>query len=624
MTEKKPGVFKRLFNFLGKLARGTRTLINILFLLVFLVIISSLFTNNIKPLPESAFLRIAPGGLLVEQKTYTDPFGQMFQQGSPTDAETLVSDLTDVITAATDDPRITGIALELGSLAGGGITKLEQVGIALEHFKQSGKPVIALGDSYTQEQYYLASFADEIHLNPMGAVLLTGFGSYRLYLKDAIDKLKINFHIFRAGEYKDAVEPFIENQMSPGSREHTAAWLDELWQSYTNRIEALRSLPANAIVDYADNLDLKLADTEGDAAQLALQLSLVDQLSTRPQMRVRMQALAGDGGNDQDYAYVDIEQYLLHQNLVARPTTSPDKVGVITAKGVIYDGERPDGSIGGDTLTALIAEARKTDRLKALVIRIDSPGGSAFASELIRQELRETQAEGIPVVVSMGSVAASGGYWIAADADEIWATPTTITGSIGVFGMLPTFEESLSELGIYSDGVGTGDFSDLYQLSRPLSERAQAAIQSGVDHIYQEFLALVAEGRDTTTESVDNVAQGRIWTGKRAQELGLVDKLGGLDAAIAGAAALAQLDNYEVESIAPPLDFRQLLLKQLTENLGVYASGTNTANSAIPTTLGWLGKISGLRGFAEQLGVLQSLSDPRDLYLHCLECSGLN
>ena len=625
MSEKKPGFFGRLFGFIGKLARVARSLINILFLLIFLLIISSFFTNNLKPLPESAFLRIAPGGVLVEQKTYTDPLAQMFQQGSPADAETLVSDLTDAITAAERDARITGIALELGYLAGGGITKLEQVGKALEQFKQSGKPVIALGDSFTQEQYYLASFADEIHLNPMGAVLLTGFGSYRLYFKDAIDKLKVNFHIFRAGEYKDAVEPFIATEMSPASKEHTSAWLNELWQSYTDRVETLRNLPASAVTDYADNLDHKLADTQGDAAQLALQFTLVDKLSTRPQMRTRMEELAGPGDNDQAYAYVDIGQYLLHQRLASKPA-SANKVGVITAKGVIYDGEQPGGSVGGDTLAALIVEARENKDIKALVLRVDSPGGSAFASDVIRQELRETQATGIPVVVSMGSVAASGGYWIAAGADEIWASPTTITGSIGVFGMLPTFEESLSALGVYNDGVGTGEFSDLYQLGRPLSERANVAIQLGVEHIYREFLTLVAEGRDSTVESVDNIAQGRVWTGKRAQELGLVDKLGSLDDAVAAAATLAQLDSYEIEPITLPLDFRQLLLKQIIENTGVSLNSNSalTQSGALPNALHWLSRLGGVRAFTAQAAALESLSDPRGIYLHCLECGGLN
>ncbi|MEH6542627.1 MAG: signal peptide peptidase SppA [Porticoccaceae bacterium] len=626
MSEKKPGFFGRLFGFIGKLARVARSLINILFLLIFLLIISSFFTNNLKPLPESAFLRIAPGGVLVEQKTYTDPLGQMFQQGSPADAETLVSDLTDAITAAEQDARIKGITLELNYLAGGGVTKLEQVGKALEQFKQSGKPVIALGDSFTQEQYYLASFADEIHLNPMGAVLLTGFGSYRLYFKDAIDKLKVNFHIFRAGEYKDAVEPFIATEMSPASKEHTSAWLNELWQSYTDRVETLRNLPASAIADYADNLDHKLVDAQGDAAQLALQFTLVDTLSTRPQMRAHMEALAGPGDDDQAYAYVDIGQYLLHQGLSSKPQASANKVGVITAKGVIYDGEQPEGSVGGDTLAALIVEARENEDIKALVLRVDSPGGSAFASDVIRQELRETQAAGIPVVVSMGSVAASGGYWIAAGADEIWASPTTITGSIGVFGMLPTFEESLSALGVYNDGVGTGEFSDLYQLGRPLSERANVAIQLSVEHIYREFLTLVAEGRNSTVASVDNIAQGRVWTGKRAQELGLVDKLGSLDDAVAAAATLAQLDSYEVEPVTPPLDLRQLLLKQIIENTGVSLNSNSalTQSGALPNALHWLSRLGGVRVFTAQAAALESLSDPRGIYLHCLECGGLN
>jgi len=615
MSREKPGIFRRLFGFIGKLASGLRILLNILFLLVVVVFILSIFRKDVQPLPEKAALRIAPGGFLVEQKTYVDPLTQLLQQSGPADAETLVHDLTEAIDEAAEDPRITSLVLELDFLLGGGLTKLEQVAQALSRFRESGKPIIAVGDSYTQEQYYLASFADEIHLNPMGAVLITGYGSYPNYIKGALDKLRINVHVFRVGSYKDAIEPFTRTDMSPASREHNSAWLNALWSTYTRRVETQRELPVDAINDYVNNLTSKLEDHRGNTAETAVASGLVDKLSTRPQMLARLQALAGS--NDKGgYQAVDVDRYLGHTRRAeaAQVLPSTDKVGLIVARGAILDGEHPAGTIGSDSLSKLFQQVRK-QQFKALVLRIDSPGGSAFASEVIRQEVALTRQSGIPVIVSMGSVAASGGYWMAMGADEIWASPTTITGSIGVFGVIPTFENSLAALGINSDGIGTTNLADLYRLDRPMSPQAKQLIQFGVNHVYDQFLAIVAEARNSTPERIHEIAQGRVWTGEKAKALGLVDHLGNLREAIDAAALAASLETYQTEEVKSPMDFREQLMRQL--------SGSVVGQWVRWLPADWLpqGLLTGVYGATRELQLLNRFNDPRGLYLHCFECT---
>ncbi|MEZ5530162.1 MAG: signal peptide peptidase SppA [Porticoccaceae bacterium] len=614
MSEK-PGLIRRFFRFIGKLVYGIRMLINLLFLLLIAVLVISLFQKEAKPLPERAALSLTPGGFLVEQKTYTDPLTQLMQQSSPADAETLVSDVIEAIDRASTDPRITSLVLRLDYLVGGGLTKLEDIGQALNRFRDSGKPIIAVGDNFTQEQYYLASYADEIHLNPMGSVLITGYGSYRNYFKDALDKLKVNVHVFRVGTYKDAIEPFTRNDMSPASREHNSAWLNSLWAVYTDRVESQRDLPTDAINDYVNNLGAKLAAHQGNAAELALASGLVDKLSTRPQMAERLRQLAGV--NDEgDFQGIDMKRYLSHIRRADMLEAKPDvgKIGLIVAKGMILDGEQPSGTVGGDSLAALFRQARKDDRIKALVLRIDSPGGSAFASEVIRQEVLATRDAGLPVIVSMGSVAASGGYWIAMGSNEVWASPTTITGSIGVFGVIPTFEESLAALGVSSDGVGTTGLADLYHLDRPMSEQGKQVIQSGVNHIYDNFLSLVAQARGSTPEQIHQVAQGHVWTGEKALELGLVDQLGNLDKAIESAARAAGLEQYDVEEVRKPLDFREQLLQEIAEGqAGVWMAGL--VSQWQPQ--GWL---AGLYDLGRRLEPFSHFNDPRGMYLQCFDC----
>jgi len=616
MSEK-PGLIRRFFRLIAGLLSAIRVLVNLVFVLILVAVIMSFVQKDVQPLPEQAALKIAPGGFLVEQKTYVDPLTQILEQSRPADAETLTHDLIEAIDRAADDERITSLVMELGFLIGGGISKLEDIGDALARFKTSGKTIVAVGDNYTQEQYYLASYADEIHLNPMGTLLLTGYGSYPSYLKEMLDKLRIHLNVFRVGTYKDAIEPFTRSNMSEASREHTTEWLNALWSVYTSRVEALRDLPADAINDYANNLGSKLAAHNGDTAALALSAGLVDKLSTRPQMMARLQQLAGIG-EEGDYNAIDMGRYLNHERRLESLQTDPmgNKIGLIVAKGAIFDGEQPAGTVGSDTLSELFIQAREDDQIKAVVLRVDSPGGSAFASEVIRQGILLTKQQGKPVVVSMGSVAASGGYWIAMGADEVLASPTTITGSIGVFGIIPTFEDSLDALGIQNDGVGTTALSDFYQLNRPMSPQAKQVVQAGVDHVYDRFLTIVAEARESTTDQVHQVAQGRVWTGAKALELGLVDELGGLKQAVESAAELAELDVYDVEEVRRPLDFREQLLQEIA-NGQVSALVSFVPKNWLPGSL-----VSDFYGISKKIEVMAQFNDPRGMYLNCFECLG--
>lgn len=617
MSDRNPGILRRLARFLGSVVRIVRTLLSTALLLIFIAVLASLFGHDLKPLPAHALLRIAPTGTLVEQRSYTDPRELLGPGGGPT-PETRVADLVEAIGAAAKDARIAGIVLELGELEGGGIDKLETLGQALLAFRTSGKPVIAVGDAYTQQQYYLASFADEIHLNPFGNVLLTGLGSYHLYFKEALAKLRINFHVFRVGAYKDAVEPFIGTGMSDASREHTAAWLTELWREISTGIETRRHLAAGAVDDYVNQADIKLAAAQGDGSQLALQSGLIDHISTRPELLARLRGLAGDGDEERDYGYVDLREYLVHVKLSKPAAAEQPKIGVLVASGVMYDGDQHAGAIGGDSLARLIRQTREKAVVKALVLRVDSPGGSAFAADLIRQELLATQAAGIPVVVSMGTVAASGGYWIAAEADEIWAEPTTITGSIGVFGMVPTFEDTLAAIGIHNDGVGTNPLAGALRIDRPLSDQAARLIQGSVDNIYRRFVGLVASGRSMDVAAVDRIAQGHVWTGRQAQERRLVDHLGGLDAAVAAAARRAGVENYQTVPIEPPLDLRERFLRQLMESGRLPEARIPVPAASLTARVGELLRLLD-RGAASDW----MTASRHGVFLHCLECANL-
>ena len=612
MKEHKPSISRRFFRFVGWIASGIRTLFSLIFVVFFGFVVTGMFADGIQSIPEKGALYLAPSGVLVDQKSYVDPVGQFMGQANSGDAETLVRDIIEALDRARYDSRITHLLLDTDYMSGGGISKLEEIGAAFSRFKESGKPMIAVGDNFNQQQYFLAAHADEIIVNPFGGVTITGFGAYNSYFKDALDKLKINMHIFRVGKYKSAIEPFIGNSMSAEAKEETQELIDSLWQFYTSKLEKLRHLPNGTIDDFASNLHLKITAAEGDSAALAKQEGLVDRVATRSQIVAYLNQVLPS--TDGEFDSTNMRAYLNNSRLALGSTANKPKIALVVAKGTILDGDQPEGSIGGDTLAGIFADLRDDDDVKAAVLRIDSGGGSAFASDVIRDAISATQNQGIPVVVSMGSYAASGGYWIAAEADQVLAMSTTLTGSIGVFGVIPTAEDSLAALGIYSDGVGTTDISGMMQLDRPMTPQAEMIFQAGVDNIYTRFITLIADARKSTPSAVHEIAQGRVWTGEKALELGLVDQLGDLNEAIIVAAKLAKVSDYDVDYRRKPMTLYEQFFIQLNSNVRAFMAGFGV-QGLLPTVLHRQAEL-----ILKPLHVLDTLNDPKGLYLYCDNC----
>ena len=612
--QRTPGTFSRFISGLWSLLTWIRIAVfNLIFLFIVLVIVIALGTQKTPVLPAEFALRVAPSGMLVDQRSYVDPVSLLLSDVSPEESETVVRELVEAINFAAEDERITTLVLELDYLLVGGISKLQEIGQALENFKASGKKIIAYGDNFTQDQYYLASYADTIYLNDMGAVLLTGYGTYRNYIKGTLDKLDIHFHVFRSGKFKDAVEPLLREDMSAESKEHNSRWLGELWAQYTQQIEQARDLPGGSLNNFINTMDTKLRDVGGSSAQLALENGLVDELKNYQNVQQQLIEQLGKSDAGNYYKGVDASVYLADVKRTQLPKA--DKIGLLVASGNILDGHQPDGSIGSQTLAEMLQNVREEKAVKALVIRIDSGGGSSFASEVIRDEIQATREAGIPVFISMGSLAASGGYWIAAAGDEIWATPTTLTGSIGVFGAFPTVEKSLANIGITTDGVGTTTLAGAARPDRELSPQASDITQLTVDHIYQRFINLVAEARDAEPAEIEAIAEGRVWSGAAAQQLGLVDQLGTLEDVIAATAQHVALDEYSVEIISRPLSSREALLRQLAgSHVGMLAPKTLLNNVTA------LEVQQQLLPLLKPLATLSKMNDPHAVYASCLDC----
>ncbi|MCY9821043.1 signal peptide peptidase SppA [Aeromonas media] len=603
-----------LFRSLWRLLNFTRLmLVNLLFLIVVLVIAFSLNQSETPGTPIEGALTLNLAGVLVEQRTQTDPTVQLLRQVEKSDdqpSEIVLSDLLWAIKSAGDDDRIKALVLKPQGLQGASLSKLQEVASAIDAFKESGKPVIAMADYYSQGAYLLAAHADHVLLNQSGAVLIEGFGVYQTYFKSALEKLSVTPHVFKVGTYKSFVEPYTRDEMSPESKEANQRWLDQLWQSYVADVAEQREIEPDAVAPDKDHfLDL-LRKAGGNAASYALDNGLVDQLATRDEMT---QAVIKEVGESEDHGWKGVG---LKEYLAAIPEQYPqsgkDEVGLITASGAIMDGVQPAGTIGGDSLADLLAEARRDDQVKAVVLRVDSPGGSAFAAEQIRAELLALKQAGKPVVISMGSYAASGGYWISADADKIFASPTTLTGSIGVFGMFATIDKALSQYGVHTDGIGTTDFVGI-GLTRALPEHVGQAIQLSVEDTYQRFVGLVGKGRGLSPEEAEKAAEGRVWTGLDAKALGLVDEFGNLDDALKAAAELANLKSWQVTPIAPEESARDKFLRELFDS---------SAQVLAPHLQSWLpaGLGKALVEMNRSLDPLTRFNDPQGTYAFCPVC----
>ncbi|MFO7707638.1 MAG: signal peptide peptidase SppA [Desulfobacterales bacterium] len=587
---------------------------NVVFIALVAIALFLLFSDRSYKIPERAALVLAPSGSIVEQQTEFLWGRQLIDDESP--SETLLKDIIDAIDHAAADPRIQAMVLDLRKLQGAGLSKLQEIGGALKRFRESGKPIIAWGDYYNQRHYYLAAHANRVYVNPMGGVLLTGLGVYQNYYKAALDRLRIQFHVFRVGHYKSALEPVLRDDMSDFDREANTAILSTLWSAYTADVAELRGLDPKSLDDYINNFPAHLAAAGGRMGELAQGQRLVDGLKTRDQLVEELMRLVGEDRNRNTFNQVGFTDYVRSARASSPPAVDADKVGVIVAQGMLLEGSQPAGRIGGDSLSALIRQARRDSRLRALVLRIDSPGGSAFASDQVRRELELTRLVGLPVVISMSSVAASGGYWIATAADEIWAAPTTITGSIGIFSAFPTFEKSLEAIGVRNDGVGTTRLADAFNPNRPLNPLLAESLDQLMQQGYRVFIDRVAAGRRMTTSAVENIAEGRVWAGEQAAAIGLVDKLGHTRDAIAAAAKRAGLEEYQVEVIQPPLTRRERLLRQLGEM--AMTAWRAARGSLLPAEMAWL-KTRWVPAETELL----NLKDPGGLFAYCLNCGSL-
>ena len=603
-----------LFRSLWRLLNFTRLmLVNLLFLIVVLVIAFSLNQSETPSTPIEGALTLNLAGVLVEQRTQTDPTVQLLRQVEKSDdqpSEIVLSDLLWAIKSAGDDDRIKALVIKPQGLQGASLSKLQEVASAIDAFKESGKPVIAMADYYSQGAYLLAAHADHVLLNQSGAVLIEGFGVYQTYFKSALEKLNVTPHVFKVGTYKSFVEPYTRDEMSPESKEANQRWLDQLWQSYVTDVAEQREIEPDAVAPDKDHFLELLRKAGGNAASYALDNGLVDQLATRDEMT---QAVIKEVGESEDHGWKGVG---LKEYLAAIPEQYPqsgkDEVGLITASGAIMDGVQPAGTIGGDSLADLLAEARRDDQVKAVVLRVDSPGGSAFAAEQIRAELLALKQAGKPVVISMGSYAASGGYWISADADKIFASPTTLTGSIGVFGMFATIDKALSQYGIHTDGVGTTDYVGV-GLTRALPEHVGQAIQLSVEDTYQRFVGLVSKGRGLSPQEAEKAAEGRVWTGQDAKALGLVDEFGNQEDAIKAAATLANLKEWQVTPIEKEESAKDKFLRQLFDS---------SAEALAPHLQSWLpaGFGKALVEVNRGLDPLTRFNDPQGTYAFCPVC----
>lgn len=563
MSTQQSNIFVRLWRlFWGAVTWLRIIVINLVFLVFLVVIINTVIESAPAPIDKPGALLLAPAGVLVDQLTYTPPISAL--TGSEAPPETLLREQVAMVKRAANDDRITGLVIKLNDLQGGGISKINELGQAIEHFKQTGKPVIAYGNLLDQQQYLLASFADEIFIHDMGGVGITGFALYRNYFKQLIDKLGVNVHVFKSGTFKDFVEPYIRSDMSDPSREHNAAWVSALWQYYREQIETRRQLESGALDDYINQLPELLSRHQGNSAQLAKEQQLVDRIGSKQQLIDHLREKFGEGDSQRPFNFIAEQRY--QQDMLLANIQKTGNIGLIVASGNILDGEQPEGAIGGETLARLIRKARDNDAFKAIVIRVDSGGGSAFASELIRQEIALTTEHGKPVFISMGSIAASGGYWLATAGTEIWATPSTLTGSIGVFSIVPTFEQTLTKVGVTSDGVDTHTLAGIFHLDRAMSEQAQSVFQMAVDGIYHKFLSITAKARGSDIESIKAHAEGRVWLAPEAQNRQLIDHLGSLDDVITAAAKAANIDIPKVQLIERELTPFEQLARNLMQN----------------------------------------------------------
>ena len=602
-------LLKGIWRVLSGISRVITVLAPLVFVAIFVIAFSAgLSDSTPEPLPEKAALLIAPSGPLVEDAPPVDPVSAFLNQDY--DQPTLLNDLVRAIRWAAEDDRITALVLDLENLAGPSTSQTLEISDAMAEFQAAGKPVIAAGDFYTQAHYLLASQADHILLHPEGGMFLEGFSVYRSYLKTFLEKIRVTMHVFRAGESKSAVEPYLRDDMSETERRIVAQWLGGLWSTYTQHAEAGRDLPEGEMDRFIADFSGRLQASNNDLAETILAGGWVDVLADHSEMEDALAEWVGvtdDEGHAEMIGlgrYVDDVKASLSLELEGLPL-----IAIVPVEGTIVPGDSEEGMAGSDTITGYIDMVLEAEDLAAVVLRVNSPGGSVFASDLIRRKLAEVRAAEIPVVVSMGSVAASGGYWIAAEADEIWALPTTITGSIGAFSAFPTIEGVIDYIGVKVDGLGTTPLAGAASLNRGLSPEMSNIVQALSYGAYEDFIELVATGRNMSDADVREIAEGIVWIGADAAEIGLVDQLGGLQEAVESAAALAGVDQWRTGRTQVPPSFESILLEEISRSFSA---------SVLPKG-GWFESL--IEGFRPVVKGVSDLRDPTHVYVQCLACA---
>ncbi len=585
-------------------------------LFFFLLIFGAASINRLQKeevrVPNGCALVLAPQGAILEKTPELDPAAELLSliRHESLPRPLLLEDIVSGLRTAAKDKRIKLLVIDPQQLEQAGLNQLRDIGKAIAQFKASGKKVIAVADSYSQGQYYLASWSNEIYLNPMGSVDLHGFGVFNLYLRELLDRLAVNFHIFRVGEFKSAVEPLLRKDMSPEAKENSRRWLTRLWYRFCSDIARQRGIASESVLGAAENLAKNIEVANGDSALMALNSHLVDGLKTSAELRTYLQGLTGSSSKeDEGFRQIDFTNYLAAvQTAYSEPLIGKDRVAILPMQGDIVYGNGLDGQIGSASLNKKLRHLRQDRHVKAVVLRIDSGGGSAFASELIRQEVLLLKKAGKPVVVSMGSMAASGAYWISTAADRIFASPCTLTGSIGIFGVIPTFEKTLAKAGIFSDGIGTTELAGAESVLTPLPESFSRAMQSKIEHGYRQFIDIVADGRKMNREDVEKIASGRVWDGASAFDLGLADQLGSLEDAVAAAAKMVKLPPSQAAYVQDEQNPVELFLRSLqSARTALFVSNDPLLARASQV----------LNRFTRQHDFLLH-KDPQKMYSHCL------
>lgn len=610
-------IFSGFFKWGWRLLNFIREFILNIFLIMLILVGVGIYSQFKATPPETAkgALMLNITGGVVDKPSVNNKlrqFGREFLGVSANrNQENSLFDVVDVIRQAKNDRNITGMVMDLSDFVGADQPSLQYIGKALREFRDTGKPIYAVGDNYDQSQYYLASYANKIFLTPQGGIDLHGFATNNLYYKTLLDKLKVTTHIFRVGTYKSAVEPYIRDDMSPAARDADGRWVNSLWQNYLTTIAANREITPQQLFPGADGLLAALRAVDGDTARYALDNKLVDEVASRSVIEQKLIKTFGWDAKSKDFNYTSFYDYTLTD-----PQPDDNQIAVIFANGMIVDGNEAPGYVGGNTTAGQIRDARLDTKVKAIILRVNSPGGSVTASEQIRGELAAARQAGKPVVVSMGGMAASGGYWISTPANAIIASPSTLTGSIGIFGVINTVENTLDSVGVHTDGVATSPLADL-SMTKALPTEFGQLMQVNIERGYKNFLSLVAKSRNKTPEQVDEIAQGHVWIGSDAKANGLVDTLGDFDDAVKKAAELAKLDHHQLVWFEEDEGVMDVLFNQVRGS--VYATLPEALQTLFPAPVAELSEM--LRA---QPSLSTKLTDPQHRYVICLSCGNVH